>query len=350
MKNLIMLAMLIMVFTLSSCSDVEMPESSVQTTLSKSKQTRSSENTVLSFESKEDFETAVAHIATLSSDEEKMEWVNKNNPNFKSIQNVYWDAMEEMADMENIDAEQYNAFEQKYKSLYFPKYDEDAGFYVPMANLDAAFLVNDDCEVSIAGNIINLRDIEDYNKLVELGRAYYSIDSSMPLAAMGSFNLNSTSMNSVGPEYDSGWTKYGDRKVKLKARRKFNTIQMAVGFDGSESVIHLEFCFRKKTWLGWSNYKSKSTITFKASLPGGRTLGPATFSHNGTSSHDSELRYPIRISSDASHWYYTFDEAPCEASIDYQGVSGTLKYNWNMPGIQCVTPLSANHAPIIPVL
>lgn len=350
MKNFIMFAMFVMALALSSCSDVEMLDTSVQDTLSRSNQTRSSESSLLYFESVEEFKNAVANIAALSSDEEKMECVNQNHPNFKSIQNVYWDAMEEMAAMEEIDAERYNAFEQKYASLYFPKYEEDAGFYVPMTNLDAAFLVNENCEVSIAGDILNLHDIEDYNQLVELGRAYYSTDSPMCLAAMGSFNLNSTSMNSVGPEYDSGWKVYGDRKVKLKARRKFNTIEMAVGFNGSESVVHLEFCFRKKTWLGWANYKSKSTITFKATVPGGRIVGPVSFSHNGTSSHDSELRYPIRISSDATHWYYTFDEAPCEASINFQGVGETLKYTWNMPGIQCVAPISASPAAIVPVL
>lgn len=350
MKNLIMFAMFIMAFALSSCSDVERPEPSVQATLQETLKTRSSEVSTLSFESMEDFQTAVAHIATLSSEEEKLEWINKNYPNFRSIQLLYWEAMEEMANTDAVEAEQFNAFEQKYESLYFPKYEEDAGFYIPMTNLDAAFLVNENCEVAIADAILNLKDINDYHELAELGRAFYSIESPMPITEMGSFNLNSTSMNSVGPEYDSGWTQYGDRKVKLKARRKFNTIQMAVGFNGSESVMHFEFCFRKKTWLGWSNYSSKSTIEFKASLPGGRTLGPVLYSHSGTSSHDSETPYPIRISSDASHWYYTFDAAPCEAVINYQGVSQTLKYNWIMPGIQCVTPLTANPAPILPQL
>lgn len=342
--------MFAMVVAFSSCSDVEMPDAKAQTTPSKSYQTRSSDALFLSFESKEDFESAVTFIAKLSSDEEKIEWVNKNYPGFNSIQAIYWEAMAEMEEIEDVDADRYTAFEQKYNSLYFPKYMEDAGFYIPMTNLNAAFLVNENCEVSIAGNILNLRDIEDYNKLVELGRAYYAADIPMCLSTMGSFNLNSTSMNSVGPEYDSGWKEYGDRKVKLKARRKFNTIQMAVGFNGSESVLHLEFCYRKKTWLGWTNSKSKSTIVFKASLPGGNTLGPVSFSHDSNSSHDSEVLYPIRISSDATHWYYTFDEAPCEATIDYRGVSQTLKYNWNMPGIQCVTPISASHAPILPVL
>lgn len=352
MKKFVMLAMSFMALTLSSCSDVDSPETVVKSPISKTSETRSSDTCLLYFESKEDFDAEVAKIATLSSDEEKMRWVDEKHPGFKSIQTQYWEAMAEMAEMTNVDAEHYNAFEQKHKSLYFPKFMEDAGFYVPMTNLDAAFLANENCEISIAGKIIDLQDVDSYNDLVEVGRAYYAIESPMPLSTMTSFSLSSTSMNSVGPEYDSGWTQYDDRKVKLKARRKFNTIPMATGNNGSgsESVIHLEFCFRKKTWLGWSNYSSKSTIVFKATIPFAGILGPVSFAKDGNSSHDSELQYPIRISSDATHWYYTFDEAPCEASITYQGVSHTLIYNWSMPGIQCVTPISANHAPILPYI
>ncbi|MDE6792948.1 MAG: hypothetical protein K2J48_07690 [Muribaculaceae bacterium] len=332
----------------TSCSDVEMPESLGITNRIGTVETRSSNASLLSFESKEAFDAEVAILTALSSDEEKIQWVNKNHPNFTSIQSVYWEAMDEMAEIEEVNQENYEVFAQKYQTLYFPRFMEDAGFYVPMTNLDEAFLVNVNYEVSIAGEIINLKDIEEYSTLVELGRAYYSIESPIPLATLTPFYINSTSMNSVGPEYDSGWTQYGDRKVKLKARRKFNTIQMAQGFNGSESVLHLEFCFRKKTWLGWTNSNSTSTIEFKATLPGGGIVGPVSFSHSGNSSHDSELPYPIHISSDASHWYYTFPEAPCEATINYRGVSQILKYNWNMPGIQCVTPLTVNHAPILP--
>lgn len=348
MKNYIMFAMLIMVLSLSSCSDIDIPESRLESAISQTKLTRASESCILSFENGEEFENAVKKIATLTSDEEKMEWVNKNFQNFKSIQNIYWDAMEEMAGIENVNIEEYNKFEQKYKCLYFPKYEEDAGFYIPMSDLDAAFLVNEDCEVTVSNEIVNLKDIFNYDSLIELGRAYYAKETVLPFGTMTPFYLNSTSMNSVGPEYDSGWKEYGNRKVKLKARRRFEAYSPTPVINGSKSLLHLEFCFRKHTWLGWANYKCKSTITFKADIPGGRTVGPITFSHNSTSSHDSEVAYPIHISSDASHWYYTFVEAPCEATINYNDITEILKYNWNMPGIQCTTPISASHVYITP--
>jgi hypothetical protein len=152
-------------------------------------------------------------------------------------------------------------------------------------------------------------------------------------------------MDPVGPDYDSGWTTYGNRKVKLKAHRRFETFTPSPGFNGSISWLHLEFCFRKKTWIGWTNYKSKSTISFNATIPGTKRTVQGYFEHNGNSSHDSEIEYPISITADANYRYYTFVETPCVATITYQGVDKTLKYTWNMPGIQCVTPISSS--PII---
>ncbi len=303
---------------------------------------------MLSFNSQDDFQAAVTYIESLSSEEDKMNWVKENYPHFKSIQSLYWEAMEDMSKMEDLDNDKYDAFQQKYLGLYFPRYLEDAGFYVPMVNLDAAFLVNKECNVKIAGRVMNLRDIEDYAKLIELGRAYYSNESPMPISDLASFNLNSTSMNSVGPEYDSGWKTYDKRKVKLKARRRFTSYSPNPAIKGSKSLFHLEFCFRKKTWLGWVNYSSTSTIVFKVNIPGLGWTKDLTFSNNGSSSHDSEFEYPIKISSDANNTYYTFGEAPCVAQITFRGVSSQLSYSWDMPGSHCVTPRTSSPALILP--
>lgn len=339
-----------MAIGLSACSNVEEPISGglTNTSLTRSGQAVSLGDSMLSFNSQDDFQATVTHLESLSSVEDKMNWIKENYPNFKSIQSLYWDAMAEMGKMENVDTDKYEAFQQKYLGLYFPKYLEDAGFYVPMVNLDAAFLVNKECNVEIAGTVINLRDIEDYSKLIELGRAYYSNESPTPISDLASFNLNSTSMKSVGPEYDSGWKTYDKRKVKLKARRRFTSYSPTPVIKGSKSLFHLEFCFRKKTWLGWVNYSSTSTIVFKANIPGLGWTNDLSFSHNGSSSHDSEFEYPIKITSDASHTYYTFGEAPCVAQITFRDVSSQLNYSWNMPGCQCVTPRTSSPVLILP--
>lgn len=310
--------------------------------------TRASEMMVLTFDSQASYQEALRQIESINSDEAKAEWVRQNYPGFYSIYDLYWDAMEEMEEMEDVSQENYENFQKKYQSLYFPMYQDDAGFYIPIRNLNSAFLANENCEISIAGEIVNLKDIEDYGTLVELGRAYYSSEIPMPIAEMGSFNLNSTSMNSVGPEYDSGWKTYGKRKVKLKARRRFVEYSPNASIKGSKSLMHLEFCFRKKTWLGWANYKCKSTIVYKANIPGLGWSKPQTFTHNSRSSHDSELEYPIKITSDASHWYYTFEAAPCEVSINFNDISQTLNYSWTMAGIQCVTPKTSSPVLILP--
>lgn len=348
MKKFILWAMFVMAVGLSSCSDVEMPDTDATVGVVQSRSGQVSEYPVLSFDSQADFDKAVNTIASLPSEQAKSEWMKENYPDFYSIQNLYENAMEEMAEIDESSNTQYENFQEKYKNLYFPRYIDDAGYYIPMSNLDASYLVNKACEVSIAGETVNLRDVNDYGKLMELGRAYYASEQPMPVAAMGVFYLNSTEMNSVGPEYDSGWTQYDKRKVKLKARRVFKTYQPNVNVVGSKSYLHLEFCFRKKTVLGWANYKSESTIVFKVTIPGKGVIGPLTFNHNSNSSHDDEFEYPIQITSDSASYYFTFVEAPCEATITYRGVSMPLRYNWNMPGIQCVTPKAASYPLILP--
>lgn len=125
-------------------------------------------------------------------------------------------------------------------------------------------------------------------------------------------------------------------------------MELAVGFYGSQSFLHLEFCFRKKGWFGWGNVSRKSTITFKTTLPS--INRPLTFSqsHNGNSSHDSEFLYPVKITRDASNVYYTFEEVNCNASVEFEGISELLTYVWTMPGIQAISPGTKGPAAIVP--
>ncbi len=350
MKRIIYYTMLLAGIVLSSCTSVEEPQLLQTTGNSISSATRSAEDegSVLSFENEDAFEAALNMIASFDSDEEKAAWVKSQFPTFKSIQDIYWDAMEEMEESDINNEKEYESFKNKYADLFFPMVMEDYGFYIPMQNLDAAFLANRNCEVKVGEEVRNLKDIDTYDLLAENGRAYYSIEAPMTVATMGSFQLNSKSMNSVGPEYDSGWRVYGNRKVKLKARRKFNEYNPLPNVSGSKSLLHLEFCFRKKTWLGWANYKCRSIIDFKANIPGLGWTKTFSFTHKSRSSHDSELEYPIKISNDASYTYFTFGEAPCEASINFKDISSILKFSWTMPGIQYIAPRKEGVPLIVP--
>ena len=327
----------------SSCSDIEVFEKDSKQMLQNGCEsiTRSSNDTILCFESQEAFDIAVEKIASYNLEEDKFAYVHAISPMFVSIQDIYNDAMDDMAEMEDISVEEYDSFQSKYHSLYFPRYLEDAGYYIPMVNLDAAYLVNKNCEVCVAGEIVNLRDINNYETLVELGRAYYTIESMMPAVEITDIVFKEK-MDPVGPEYDSGWTSYKftkdngnvhSRKAKLKARRKFipdenykNIKQFA-----AISLIHLEFCYRKGSPLGWANYKSSSDIVFRFNVPSnGWSINSIDDTH-GMSSHDYEFMYPILYTTDKKYMYYVFEEAQCMATVNFADSNTPLTYNWTMP-------------------
>lgn len=349
MRKNLFYAIVSIAFVMSSCSDSDMPEMTTVSMADKmSEIVDVSGKPVIAFESMDAFNKAVSEISTLSNEEEKMNWIKNNYNNFYSIQDLYWDAMAEMSEIDEAGDIVYQEFKSKYDGLYFPCYKDDAGFYVPMSNLDASFFVNSSCEVSIAGKIVNLRDINDYRKLMDLGRAYYSIEKPMTRTAYQQFYLNSPSMDPVGPVYDSGWAQYGKRKVKLMARRLFKEFEASPGFKASKSIFHLEFCFRKKTVVGWANYKSTSQITFNTNRPEMANHLPFIKNHDSRSSHDSELEYPIKVTSDANNWYFIYEPAQCEATIIYRGVSQPLVYKWTMVGLKCTAKKLASHPLIVP--
>lgn len=352
--------MIVMTMVISSCSQTELiershDEHSTNSVIDRKTRSNSTDNNILHFEDETDFQAAVAHISILSSVEEKINWVQNNLGDFKSIQNLYWNAMNEVDKDDDDSMESFEAFQQKYDGLYFPKYLEDTGFYIPMTNLDEAYLVNKDCEVSIGGYIKNLRDIYDYPTLVKLDRAYYSAEKPMTIGTVHSFNLNSTSMDPVGPEYDSGWlyfkentTDDTERKVKLKVRRKFVTKQISPITNGSESRVHLELCFRKNRWCGFTNYNAQAEMIFKTAIPGFGDVGPFSFKHESYSSHDDEFPYPINIYNDGNHWYYTFAEVPFNVTVNFNKIKDPIVFTWNMFAVQCVTTPTGPHAPIFP--
>lgn len=361
MKKFLFFVMIAMTMVISSCSQTEMSEwtaSNKSTSSIQHEGTRSlaSDEEMLQFDNEADFQAAVAQLKNLSTVEEKTSWVRNNFGDFKSIQDLYWDAMNEVDESNDDSTESFELFQQKYEGLYFPKYMEDMGFYIPMTDLDKACLVNRNCEVSIAGSIQNLRDIYDYSTLMMLDRAYYAMEKPMAIGTVYNFTLDSTSMNSVGPEYDSDWKYFNnttdgtERKVKLKARRRFVTIPISSISNGSQSRVHLELCFRKKRWCGYTNYKAQTTMTFnKIVIPGYGNLGPFVYDHEESySSHDDEFPYPIKITHDNNHCYYTFEEIPFNVTVNVNKIKDPIIFAWNMYALQAVTPPTGYEAPIFP--
>lgn len=352
MKKTTFSAAISLILCVASCSsdDPTMSNLSMESDVPTTKNTRGSEETpILHFTDMLEFNNALTRIRSLNSSKEKIEWVHSTYPEFNSVQDIYNSAMIEMENEVDETEESYLNFKEKFNTLYFPMYGEDAGFYIPMSDLDAAYLVNENYMVNIGGNDICLKDIDNYNELMSTGRAYYEMPQPMLTGTMVEFSLSSTDINSVGPEYDSGWVQYDKRKVKLKARRRFVSFSPAPGFNGSKSLFHTEFCFRKKTIFGWSNSDSTSSISGTVKIPGTHDL-QLNSSHSGTSSHDYDYEIPVFITVSNGYWVYTCPELTCNATVLYRGVAQALTYNWIMGGAYARTPYSANHATIVPCI
>ena len=347
-KVLLTIALCAIATTQYSCSDSTMLQPGEGTIENTVTTVNLETDATLKFESQAKFDNALQILRSLKSEKEKSEWVHTTFPKFTSIQDVYEQAGGEMADMTDESEAAFMSFKNKYKELYFPLVGEDAGFYIPIKDLDVAYLANPNGKVIINNAEIDLKDISDYETLKTLGRAYYENEKPRTRASEDKFDIKGTSMKSVGPDYDSGWRVYGKRKIKLKAHRHFTTIELSPGFKGSQSWFHTELCFRKKTFVGWVNYRCTSNITGTVKVPGFPLIIKLNSTETGTSSHDKDYPYPIHISSSNGNWYYRFYEAPCTATVAFKDINELIVFNWNMPGIYATSSASSSPAPIFP--
>lgn len=290
-------------------------------------------DTILSFESENAFRTAITTLAQLESDSVRTEWVKAQYPSFKSIRDIYNAAGEEAATASLQTEVEFKSFQTKYNKLYFPLIEEDAGFYIPIKDEATAFLANANCCVRIAGIVTDLRNINDYSDLMETGKAYYSLETPMLLAAEDIVPITGCDVNSVGDEYTSGWTEYKSRKIMLKARRRFEKLMMTIDVPGIKSLIHTELCFRKKTWLGWMNYSGKSTMTGIIRFVNSDDFMVLDHNENGMSSHDNEIPYPVMTDRTHLTGIYGFDAVSTKVKVTLDGISDIMEYTITLPKI-----------------
>ena len=114
MKKLILPVVAFSALMLSSCGN----DSDVQNAVQAETATRSFDvngTNVLEFASQSDFDSAVT------------QWMHVHYPMFRSIKAVYEDAMVEADEIGDSESD-FDTFMDKYSSLYFPLYKEDAGF------------------------------------------------------------------------------------------------------------------------------------------------------------------------------------------------------------------------------
>lgn len=304
---------------------------------------RSVEN-MLSFDTEASFQQAVNTLKSMNSWEEKDSWLKSNFGDFQSMQSVYDSAMAEAENLGETE-EEYKSFKDKYSTLYFPMYQEDYGYYIPLRDLDMASLVNENGDVRIAGNVVNKKDITSYDDLMALGRAYYESPKGMQsrAAATSETFIFNRDVENIGTTWDLGWHHENGKKVKLKVRRRIVNWAM---------LLHTEFCFRKKTWLGWTNYSSKSTITGTAKMynDSGVCLQTINISHSesGHSSHDADFGplnvYRSDIEPSTKLYTYTAHKIIGNASVQYRGISTPQKYNWTLA--PATNKIVASYVPI----
>ena len=224
------------------------------------------EDSILSFSSFDEFyqvAEALKNSSAIETSPNKLSPVTDDNKRilirgFKSIYNDYEEAMNE-ADNYYDSMEHYYEFKEKHPTLFFPEYENDYSAYLPVSNKYVAQLLNINGDVKIGGEIVNMKDVNSYEQLVELGEA-------MPEYDISTYDYTGDYLNGT-PELKNG----GDRKLKIR-------VYCEPGSEGVYQAIVVDVSFRKKGAFGaWYNYKSNTTLGW---------VGGQSWSKSGFSSHD----------------------------------------------------------------
>lgn len=308
----------------SACSNDSLNEAINQSQV----ESRSVEN-MLSFDNEASFQQTVRLLSGMDESERK-QWVSSHLGAITSLKDIYDEAMRDAADLDES-REAYLSFKDKYeKVLYFSSYKDDFGAYLPVDNKVVASLLDINGDVQIGGKVCNLKNIQNYTQLQEAGYAMY--DGKEDRNYVESRSVETAPMvgvsdkgQAIGEEYISGWHQENGKKIKLNCGRQVSSI------DNARRVItprlHIEISFRKKTWLGWTNYSSSTTTTGTFS---GGYVGTIDFHKEADSSHDWYQDFSASMvgttgTKGEKILYYS---APITAnlSVTYRGMPTVQKY------------------------
>lgn len=285
----------------------------------------------LKFRDEITYKKTIAKLEAMS-DVERTEWF-KTLDGFESLQAIFDRAME---DVDNVDEteESYMNFKAKYdKYLYFPMYEEDYGFYMPVIEQEVATIANPNGLIVIGNEVVNIKNISTYSELQLSGQAYYPSESNIASRNAVDNQIYTLRNRYIGREQDSGWEKRGKRKLKLKFGLQGNGKLAPNPFT---LKLHLEVSFRKKTWVGWVNYSSKTTTTGTINIGGVQT--PINFYKSGSSSHDwysnSVTNWWRDGSSANGIAYYRVATINANLSTSFQGFSNPKYCNFALPSVR----------------
>lgn len=270
--------------------------------------------------SESDFKNAIAELE-LVEEKNRSEFVKKQFGAIVSLKDIYDEAMSAAEQLDESSVS-YESFRNKYgMALYFANYEDDYGVYLPVSNKIVASLVNANGDVRIDGQVKNMKDIFSYNQLQQLGVAMYDYSG----------NHVTRSVEDVTAEYDSGWYHENGKKIRVKCGRQI--LQDSKILTTPVSMrMHIEISFRKKTWLGWTNYSSNIELTGSYSVADVKTA--IHEDKTADSSHDYYYGLPNAIPTKLENLNSYMRLAlpiSVDLKIDYRGIPHELDYQFTLP-------------------
>lgn len=242
MKNVRFFLGVLLIFVLASCSnellEVETPSASTRTkVLNVFGHAIEQNDNVLSFQNADELKEALSKIEqaqlAFKSSSKNLNLANGDvtfaYQGFRSMYDVFDEAMG-VAPEYYGSRESYEVFKTKYSSLYFPEVGDDYAAYLPISDKNLAKLANAEGFIQVGEDLIDCKDISDYETLVGLGLT----PPNEKLRSKEVFNYKS-----------------GDTKLWIN----YST-------DQSKTTYKFEVCFRDKGFMGiWYNRKASSSLS-----------------------------------------------------------------------------------------
>lgn len=207
---------------------------------------------MLSFSSdKEMYETA-AMLSEMSKNDLNT-WYNSKNSNFKSIEQIYREAINEFEEFGNLEIPDFKVAEEikdKYRDILLfnnnPKDEELYAPLLPISNPFYSYVCNKDGNVIIGGNVKNLIDTKSFEE-TRYFKTFQSINT-----------------KSIEEKENYIWILDGKRKmwVDVISLQPYGAIYFPV------CALKLEA--RKKNWLGWCSYATTYSFLLVEHLSGYR--------------------------------------------------------------------------------
>lgn len=255
------------------------------------------ESGVLSFSDIAEFQAAVEAV-------EQGGPQTRSNVNFKSLYDEY-EAAWEIEEEYYTSKEKYNEFKKMFPHLYFPEYEDDYSFFLPVSDENIAKLVNPEGNVMIDGKLVNYIDIKTPQDLLELGLLCPNATATRGAAADPSLQQK-IHLNSIPKVYNTD----NDRRMWVDT-----SVSMKGGYFTTTVNVH----FNKAAIMGgWKKYRSEATLIGTLTYASGsKTIFPVTSTKRGKGVVTFDAVDRIAPSGTRCYGY--------DMKIRYQGIEGEYR-------------------------